>query len=74
MKTRECIGDTSVTMFHIDDGEVVSGESSDLSEGWRETEKENAVKGFSIFQASFEGLSNFGGIGGGGNSGGESAW
>lgn len=74
MKTRECIRDTSVTMFHIDDGEVVAGESGDLSEGWRETEEENAVEGFAIFQASFEGVCHFGGSGGGGDGGRRSAW
>lgn len=59
-----------MTMFHIDDGEVVAGKSGDFSEGRGETEEENAVESFSIFQAGFEGLWDFGGGGGGGDGGG----
>lgn len=55
MEAREGIGDTAVAMLHVDDGEVVAGETGDFRQSWRETEEENAVEGFAIFQASFEG-------------------
>lgn len=54
-----------MAVFHIDDGEVITGESSDLREGRGEAEEEHTIKGLSISKAGFEGLWGGGGVGGG---------
>lgn len=69
METREGVGDAAVAVLHVDDDEVVAGEAGDLGESWGEGEEEEAVEGFAIVEAGFEGLFG-GGVGGNGDGGG----
>jgi len=65
VKAGEGGGNGAVAVFHVDDDEVVAGEGGDLGEGGGEGEEEEAVEGFAIFEAGFEGFW----IGGRGESG-----
>lgn len=56
METGEGVGDATVAVFHIDDNEIVTGETSDLGEGRGEAEEEETVKGFAIVETGFESL------------------
>ena len=60
----ESVGDASRAVFHVDDDEVVAGETGDLGEGRGEAEEEETVQGLAIAEARFEAF----GIGGGGGS------
>jgi hypothetical protein len=64
METRESVGDATVAVFHVNDDEVVAGETGDLGEGRGEAEEEETVQGLAIAEARFEAF----GIGGGGGS------
>ena len=51
-------------MFHVDDDEVIAGETGDLGEGRGEAEEEETVQGLAIAEARFEALE----VGGGGGT------
>lgn len=57
----ESLGDAAGAVFHINYDEIVAGETGDLGEGRGEAEEEEAVEGFAIFEAGFEGLVRCGG-------------
>lgn len=61
-------GDAAVAVLHVDDGEVVAGESGDLGDGGGEAEEEDAVEGFTSGEAGFESV-GAGGVGGKGEIG-----
>ncbi len=64
METRESVGDATVAVLHVNDDEVVAGETGDLGEGRGEAEEEETVQGLAIAEARFEAF----GIGCGGGS------
>lgn len=43
-----------MAVFHVNNDEVVAGETGDFGEGGRESKKEEAVEGFAITEARFE--------------------
>ena len=47
----ESVGDATRTVFHVHDGEVIAGEASDLGNGRGETEEEDSIESFSVFEA-----------------------
>lgn len=70
METGESVGDAAVTVFHVDDDEVVAGEGGDFGEGGGEGEEEEAVEGFVGTETGFEVAVRWGGVRGGGCDGG----
>lgn len=54
MEAGEGVGDATVAVFHVDDDEVVAGETGDLGEGGGEGEKEEAVEGVAIAETGLE--------------------
>lgn len=52
----ESVGDSAGTVFHVDNNEIVAGETGDLRECWREAEEEEAVKGLAISEAGLQGF------------------
>lgn len=55
VEAREGVGDSAVTMLHVDDDVVVTGKASNLSESRGEAEEKEAVECFSIVETGFEG-------------------
>lgn len=43
-----------MAVFHVDDDEVIAGETGDLGESWGEGEEEEAVECFAVLKAGFE--------------------
>uniref|UniRef100_A0A2N9IKD9 CCHC-type domain-containing protein n=1 Tax=Fagus sylvatica TaxID=28930 RepID=A0A2N9IKD9_FAGSY len=62
--SQESNENASRAVFHVDDDEVVAGETGDLGEGRGEAEEEKTVQGLTITEARFEAF----GVGGGGGS------
>lgn len=42
-EARKCIGDSSMTVLHVHNGEVVASQAGDLGKGRRKCEKEDAI-------------------------------
>lgn len=70
MDTGESVGDAAVTVFHVDDNEVVAGEGGDFGESGGEGEEEEAVEGFIRTETGFEVAVGWGGGCGGDCDGG----
>ena len=64
VESGESVRNASWAVFHVDDDEVVAGETGDLGEGRRETKEEETVQGLAIAEARFEAF----GVGSGGGS------
>lgn len=47
----ESVGDATRTVFHVHDGEVITGEASDLGNGWGEAEEEYSIESFAVLEA-----------------------
>jgi hypothetical protein len=62
--SQESNENASRAVFHVDDDEVVAGETGDLGEGRGEAEEEKTVQGLTITEARFEAFR----VGGGGGS------
>uniref|UniRef100_A0A2N9HXH3 Uncharacterized protein n=1 Tax=Fagus sylvatica TaxID=28930 RepID=A0A2N9HXH3_FAGSY len=60
----ESVENASRAVFHVDDDEVVAGETGDLSKGRGEAKEEEIVQGLAITEARFEAF----GVGGEGGS------
>ena len=61
----QSFGDTTGTVLHVEDDEVVASEANDLGESGGEAEEEEAVEGFATVEAGFEGFGRDGNGGGG---------
>lgn len=53
-ETGEGIGDSAVAVLHVDDDEIVAGETSDLGKSGGEGKEEETVEGFAIAETGLQ--------------------
>lgn len=74
MENGKSVGDSAVAVLHVDDDEVVAGETGDLGERRGEGEKEEAVESFAIAETRLQCAIGGGGSGGEGFRGINGRW